>query len=93
MATTTSNGDVVENSTKDNDHEPRASSATAEFDSESQRSGNHTQSGSASSSRIRRSKTRPTFLPPKSGEEDKKHMADWEKMMMQSRAAGIVILF
>lgn len=34
------------------------------------------------------SKTRPSFLPPKSKEEDKKHMADWENMMKQSRAAG-----
>lgn len=33
------------------------------------------------------SKTRPTFLPPKSREEDKKHMADWEKMMRRSRVA------
>ncbi|KAG6380908.1 hypothetical protein JVT61DRAFT_5300 [Boletus reticuloceps] len=33
------------------------------------------------------SKTRPYFLPPKSRKEDKKHMADWEAMMMQSRAA------
>lgn len=34
------------------------------------------------------SKTRPHFLPPKSRQEDKKHMADWEAMMKQSRAAG-----
>ncbi|KAF8140565.1 rab-GTPase-TBC domain-containing protein [Boletus edulis] len=33
------------------------------------------------------SKTRPYFLPPKSRKEDKKHMADWEAMMIQSRAA------
>ncbi|KAI0068084.1 RabGAP/TBC [Artomyces pyxidatus] len=32
------------------------------------------------------SKTRPSFLPPKSREEDRKHMADWEKMMKRSRA-------
>lgn len=35
-----------------------------------------------------RSKTRPTFLPPKSKEEDEKHMADWQQMMKQSRALG-----
>lgn len=35
------------------------------------------------------SKTRPSFLPPKSKYEDQKHMADWEKMMRRSRAAGI----
>lgn len=34
------------------------------------------------------SKTRPHFLPPKSRQEDRKHMADWEAMMKQSRAAG-----
>ena len=39
------------------------------------------------------SKTRPHFLPPKPRTEDKKHMADWEKMMKQSRLAGESILF
>jgi hypothetical protein len=34
------------------------------------------------------SKTRPIFLPPKDKSEDKKHLADWETMMKQSRAAG-----
>jgi hypothetical protein len=34
------------------------------------------------------SKTRPAFLPPKSRDEDQKHLADWEKMMKRSRAAG-----
>lgn len=33
------------------------------------------------------SKTRPSFLPPKSRDEDQKHLADWEKMMKRSRAA------
>ncbi|EMD41842.1 hypothetical protein CERSUDRAFT_79464 [Gelatoporia subvermispora B] len=33
------------------------------------------------------SKTRPSFLPPKDRLEDRKHMADWEKMMKYSRAA------
>lgn len=33
------------------------------------------------------SKTRPTFLPPKDRIEDDKHMATWQKMMRQSRAA------
>lgn len=33
------------------------------------------------------SKTRPHFLPPKSREEDRKHLADWEAMMKESRAA------
>jgi TBC1 domain family member 14 len=34
------------------------------------------------------SKTRPAYLPPKNKMEDNKHMADWENMMKQSRAAG-----
>jgi TBC1 domain family member 14 len=34
------------------------------------------------------SKTRPSFLPPKSRNEDQKHLADWERMMKRSRAAG-----
>ncbi|KAH9049414.1 rab-GTPase-TBC domain-containing protein [Lactarius hengduanensis] len=33
------------------------------------------------------SKTRPPFLPPKSRDEDQKHLSDWEKMMERSRAA------
>ncbi|KAI0785499.1 RabGAP/TBC [Irpex lacteus] len=33
------------------------------------------------------SKTRPTFLPPKSKAEDLKHLADWETMMKKSRIA------
>ncbi|ESK90935.1 tbc1 domain family member 14 [Moniliophthora roreri MCA 2997] len=36
-----------------------------------------------------RSRTRPSFLPPKSREEDDKHMADWEAMMKLSRAAAV----
>lgn len=35
-----------------------------------------------------RSKTRPSFLPPKTRQEDDKHMADWQAMMKLSRAAG-----
>jgi len=38
------------------------------------------------------SKTRPHFLPPKSRQEDRKHMADWEAMMKQSRAAGDLLV-
>jgi len=34
------------------------------------------------------SRTRPTFLPPKSRQEDNKHLSDWQTMMRQSRAAG-----
>lgn len=34
------------------------------------------------------SKTRPSFLPPKDRDEDRKHLSDWEKMMKRSRAAG-----
>jgi hypothetical protein len=34
------------------------------------------------------SKTRPSFLPPKNKDEDRKHLSDWEKMMKRSRAAG-----
>lgn len=37
------------------------------------------------------SRTRPIFLPPKSRKEDKKHLADWEAMMKQSRAAGDMV--
>ncbi|KAH9044572.1 rab-GTPase-TBC domain-containing protein [Lactarius pseudohatsudake] len=33
------------------------------------------------------SKTRPPFLPPKSRDEDQKHLSDWEKMMERSRTA------
>ncbi|KAI0278165.1 rab-GTPase-TBC domain-containing protein [Russula aff. rugulosa BPL654] len=33
------------------------------------------------------SRTRPPFLPPKSKDEDMKHLADWESMMKRSRAA------
>ncbi|KAF8167601.1 rab-GTPase-TBC domain-containing protein [Crassisporium funariophilum] len=35
-----------------------------------------------------RSKTRPTFLPPKPRQEDDKHMADWQQMMKLSRVAA-----
>jgi hypothetical protein len=35
------------------------------------------------------SKTRPTHLPPKSKQEDNKHLADWSTMMKQSRVAGV----
>jgi TBC1 domain family member 14 len=50
----------------------------------------HRQSRSAGPSAFQKvlSKTRPTFLPPKDRQEDRKHMADWEAMMKQSRAAG-----
>lgn len=34
------------------------------------------------------SKTRPSFLPPKDRDEDRRHLSDWEKMMKRSRAAG-----
>jgi hypothetical protein len=37
-----------------------------------------------------RSKTRPVYLPPKPKAEDEKHLADWEKMMHLSRAAGLL---
>lgn len=35
-----------------------------------------------------RSRTRPAFLPPKSRQEDDKHMADWEAIMQLSRITG-----
>ncbi|KAG5650741.1 hypothetical protein H0H81_011185 [Sphagnurus paluster] len=35
-----------------------------------------------------RSKTRPTFLPPKTRKEDDRHMADWQAMMKLSRVAA-----
>jgi hypothetical protein len=47
-----------------------------------------TRSGGQSTFQKVMSKTRPYFLPPKSRQEDRKHMADWEAMMKQSRAAG-----
>ncbi|KAF7347715.1 Tbc1 domain family member 14 [Mycena venus] len=34
------------------------------------------------------SRTRPSFLPPKSREEDNKHLSEWESMMKQSRATA-----
>jgi hypothetical protein len=34
------------------------------------------------------SKTRPAYLPPKTKQEDNKHMADWERMMQLSRSTG-----
>ena len=33
------------------------------------------------------SRTRPSYLPPKTREEDQKHLHDWNEMMKQSRAA------
>jgi len=50
----------------------------------------HRQACSAGPSTFQKviSKTRPHFLPPKNRQEDEKHMADWEAMMKQSRAAG-----
>lgn len=38
------------------------------------------------------SKTRPTHLPPKSKQEDLKHMQSWEEMMQRSRLAGLSII-
>lgn len=38
------------------------------------------------------SRTRPTFLPPKPKDEDNRHLADWENIMRQSRAAGMDLL-
>jgi TBC1 domain family member 14 len=38
------------------------------------------------------SRTRPSFLPPKSRAEDDKHLADWESMMKHSRLAGTFLL-
>ncbi|KAJ6604796.1 rab-GTPase-TBC domain-containing protein [Mycena vulgaris] len=35
-----------------------------------------------------RSKTRPSFLPPKSRQEDNKHLSEWESMMKLSRATA-----
>ncbi|KAK0481730.1 rab-GTPase-TBC domain-containing protein [Armillaria novae-zelandiae] len=50
----------------------------------------HRQTRSAGPSILEKvmSKTRPSFLPPKSRQEDKKHMLDWQSMMKQSRAAA-----
>lgn len=55
-----------------------------------QTSNGHRQTRSAGPSILEKvmSKTRPSFLPPKSRQEDKKHMSDWQSMMKQSRAAG-----
>ncbi|KAK0505689.1 rab-GTPase-TBC domain-containing protein [Armillaria luteobubalina] len=55
-----------------------------------QTSNSHRQTRSAGPSILEKvmSKTRPSFLPPKSRQEDKKHMSDWQSMMKQSRAAA-----
>ncbi|KAK0233620.1 rab-GTPase-TBC domain-containing protein [Armillaria fumosa] len=55
-----------------------------------QTSNGHRQTRSAGPSILEKvmSKTRPSFLPPKSRQEDKKHMSDWQSMMKQSRAAA-----
>ena len=39
-----------------------------------------------------RSQTRPSFLPPKSRQEDDRHLADWQAMMKLSRNAGQLLL-
>jgi hypothetical protein len=56
-------------------------------------SSGHKSSQSTGPSMLERvvSKTRPSFLPPKSKDEDNKHLADWEKMMKRSRAAGTLL--
>jgi hypothetical protein len=53
----------------------------------------YNRSGGPSAFEKVRSKTRPTFLPPKPRQEDDKHMADWQHMMKQSRVAGACFLF
>ncbi|KAJ7727830.1 rab-GTPase-TBC domain-containing protein [Mycena maculata] len=35
-----------------------------------------------------RSRTRPSFLPPKNRDEDDKHLSEWESMMKSSRATA-----
>lgn len=71
---------------------PPASSPTASLTT-SRRSSNHqvrrvTRSSGPSILERVISKTRPSFLPPKDRNEDRKHLSDWEKMMKRSRAAG-----
>ena len=50
----------------------------------------HRQSRSAGPSVFEKvmSKTRPSFLPPKPKQEDRKHLADWQNMMKMSQLAG-----
>lgn len=50
----------------------------------------HRQSRSAGPSMFEKvmSKTRPSFLPPKPKQEDRKHLADWQNMMKMSQLAG-----
>lgn len=72
-------------------HLPSGSSSTA-LSSPSRSSSSHkvhrvTRSTGPSALEKVISKTRPSFLPPKSRDEDQKHLSDWEKMMMRSRAA------
>ena len=40
-----------------------------------------------------RSRTRPSFLPPKSRQEDDKHMAEWQALMKQSRTIGELLIY
>lgn len=69
---------------------PTPSSAQSTASSSSTFAAKHRASRSVGPSMLDKvvSKTRPSFLPPKSRAEDKKHMADWETMMRRSRLAG-----
>ncbi|PFH49815.1 hypothetical protein AMATHDRAFT_62468 [Amanita thiersii Skay4041] len=50
----------------------------------------HRQTRSAGPSMFEKvmSKTRPSFLPPKPRQEDRKHLADWQNMMKMSQLAA-----
>ncbi|KAI6153881.1 rab-GTPase-TBC domain-containing protein [Pisolithus tinctorius] len=67
---------------------PTSSSSTSQLPISSSQ-GSHKPSRAVGPSVFQKvvSKTRPHFLPPKSREEDRKHLADWEAMMKESRAA------
>jgi TBC1 domain family member 14 len=69
---------------------PTPSSATSSTSNSSTFASKHRTTKSAGPSMLDKvvSKTRPSFLPPKSRAEDQKHMADWETMMQRSRASG-----
>ncbi|KXN88808.1 TBC1 domain family member 14 [Leucoagaricus sp. SymC.cos] len=75
-----------------NTHQSSLSSETGQQNAQAlaQKQSGHRPSRSTGPSMFEkvRSKTRPTFLPPKPKAEDEKHLADWENMMKFSRLAA-----
>ncbi|KAI6047910.1 rab-GTPase-TBC domain-containing protein [Pisolithus marmoratus] len=68
------------------DNEPDSLTSSRHISPESAKPSSSSQ-GDHKQSRVVGPSTRPHFLPPKSREEDRKHLADWEAMMKESRAA------